>query len=466
MTRYLRNPLVAIAAALLLLLTLASCGSDAADVADSSIAPATAEVSPTAVPTTAPGVTPVDAAVNPATTDDLHDHDDQDHDDHDHDGDAEDDDHDHHDHDDGQPTDDGDGATEADVAAPAADAPTDAGVSAGLMGGYTLVDMDFGTSVSVSVEGGVRTIVANSLPDHATGEFPNSGNPNTISEQSLVLEYPANPVYTGNAGFSQQPGIAVNGVAFEPGTAETVTCESGETYRIEGLQDQFNLGMDFNNAHVQPTGQYHYHGVADLLVGNYDTGDDLVHVGFAADGFMIYYSKSGAYASSYQLSTTARSGSECVASGPAGGSPIEIEGTAPDGTYNTDWSFAASAGDLDSCNGVEIDGVYAYVLTDEYPFIPRCLNGEFTATGPGAGGPPPGAGGQRGQGQAPGEQGAQGEAPSGAPDFGEAASALGITEDELLAALGGPPPDLAAAAVILGITEDELRAVMPPPPGR
>ena len=57
------------------------------------------------------------------------------------------------------------------------------------------------------------------------------------------------------------------------------------------------------------------------------------------------------------------------------------------------------------------------------------------------------------------------------PDFSEAAETLGITEEELHAALrasGGPPPDLAKAAESLGITEDELKAALPerPPRGR
>jgi hypothetical protein len=79
------------------------------------------------------------------------------------------------------------------------------------------------------------------------------------------------------------PGVAVNGVKFEPETAETVACASGESYRVEALQDTDDLGFDFNNAHVQPTGEYHYHGVSQLLAEAADSGDDLVHVGFAAD---------------------------------------------------------------------------------------------------------------------------------------------------------------------------------------
>ncbi len=161
------------------------------------------------------------------------------------------------------------------------------------------MDEEYGTVVSVVGGGATRSIDTNSLPDHATGAFPNNGNPNTISAQTLSYGFPTEPTFTGDATFARAPGIAVNGVPFEPGTAESVSCESGENFRIEALQEFLNLGLDFNNAHVQPTGKYHYHGVSQMLVDAYAADEDLVHVGFAADGFLMYYSKSGDYRPSY-----------------------------------------------------------------------------------------------------------------------------------------------------------------------
>ncbi|MEL7313407.1 MAG: hypothetical protein AAFN08_00450 [Cyanobacteria bacterium J06559_3] len=49
------------------------------------------------------------------------------------------------------------------------------------------------------------------------------------------------------------------------------------------------------------------------------------------------------------------------------------------------------------------------------------------------------------------------------PGFAEAATKLGATVDELMAALGEPPFDLAAAAT-LGVTTMELTEALPPPP--
>ncbi|MEM7324970.1 MAG: YHYH protein [Actinomycetota bacterium] len=357
-----------------------------------------------------------------------------------------------------------DTADAADGAEGEVGATTVALVDSDYLGSYNLVDEAFGTMVTVTVNGDTRSIQTNAIPDHETGEFPNSGNPNTISAQDLGYDYPLTGTYTGDATFAMVPGVAVNGVSFEPGTAETVTCGSGETYRIEALQDLYNLGLDFNNAHVQPNGKYHYHGVSGLLVDAYATDDDLVHVGFAADGFLIYYSKSGAYSSGYALSTEARTGTDCVASGPAGGDGVDIAGTTADGTYGSDWVHSPDNGDLDSCNGTTIDGQYAYLITDEYPYIGRCLNGEY-AGGQGPGGDAPG--GDQNAGAPGGDQNAGGTPGGGGqgapPDLTEAAAALGVTVAELQAALGGPPPDFGAAAETLGITVDELLAVLPGP---
>ena len=334
--------------------------------------------------------------------------------------------------------------------APTTTAPTETTMATGseYLGSYTLVDEEFGTMVTVAVGGSIRTIDSNALPDHETGAFPNEGNPNTIAEQEASYEFATEPIYTGAATGVGITGVAVNGVKFEPGTAETVTCATGETFRVEALQDIYNLGLDFNNAHVQPTGEYHYHGVSQLLVEAYEHGDDLVHVGFAADGFLMYYSKSGTYESGYELATAARTGTDCVLSLPPGDT-VNIGGTSPDGTYTSDWVYNEGDGGLDSCNGITIGDEYLYVITDDYPYVGRCLNGEVSADtgGPGGG---PGTGGPGG-------------GPGGPPDLTVAAEALGVTVAELQAALGPPPPDIAGAAATLGVDVEVLRELIERP---
>ncbi len=347
--------------------------------------------------------------------------------------------------------------------APATTAAMTTATGSEYLGSYTLVDEEFGTMMTVTVDGSIRTINSNALPDHETGDFPNSGNPNTISEQDVSYDFATEPIYTGAATGVRMTGVAVNGVKFEPGTAENVTCGTGETFRVEALQDIYNLGFDFNNAHVQPTGEYHYHGVSQLLVEAYERDGDLVHVGFATDGFLMYYSKSGAYESGYELAMADRTGTDCVLSLPPGDA-VNIDGTSPDGTYTSDWVYNEGGGALDSCNGITIGGEYLYVITDDYPYVGRCLNGQVRAGatgpdgGPEAGGPgsgaPTGGRGDGGPGDGPGD------GPGGPPDLTEAAEALGVTVAELQAALGPPPPDIAGAAATLGVDVEVLRELI------
>ena len=46
-----------------------------------------------------------------------------------------------------------------------------------------------------------------------------------------------------------------------------------------------------------------------------------------------------------------------------------------DGTYYDDYEFTGTAGDLDECNGMEVDGQYGYYVTDEFPYLMFCLSG-------------------------------------------------------------------------------------------
>ena len=255
-------------------------------------------------------------------------------------------------------------------------------------GAYTLVDEKYGTKTTVTIDGDKRIMVTNALPNHETGHFPRKGNPNTISAQNKRYEIPLHPVFTGEVRWARETGVALNGVKFEPETAEVVVCESGENYRVEAKQSFIDLGLDFNNAHVQPTGAYHYHGVPTGVVHAFDKGGDLVHIGFAHDGFAIYYSKSGAYKPGYRLIDETRTGTDCTYANPRGIQDVKINGEKKDGTYKSDWEYVKGLGDLDECNGREVNGQYAYFVTVEYPYVGRCLKGAFKEQR--GGGPPPG----------------------------------------------------------------------------
>lgn len=262
---------------------------------------------------------------------------------------------------------------------------------------YSIDDQEHGTKTTVTVSDSTRSIKTNALPNHETWVFPNEENPNTISAQDNSYELPTEWEFKDTQGRSREPWIAVNGIKFEPETNERVECESWETYRIEAKQETFKvIGLDEQHAHVQPTGTYHYHGVSQELVDFADTAwNDLVHVGFAKDWFHMYYSKSGVYAPSYKLSNETREWTSCAYRW----TDIDIAWTTPDGTYVSDWVFDEEMWDLDECNWIEVDGEYAYIVTDDYPYIGRCLNGDADEQRwPGwwAWWPPPGQNGERG----------------------------------------------------------------------
>lgn len=272
---------------------------------------------------------------------------------------------------------------------------------------YSIYDKETGTETTMQIKGNKRVLTTNSLPDHDVGAFPNPGNPNTIKSIKKTYTIPVTPKYLGEPKWVKEPGIALNGIKFDPGTGEAVRCKTGENYRIEAFQNKYDLGLDHNHAHVQPTGEYHYHGVPTGVVNTNDKGTDLVHVGFALDGYAIYYSKSEAYKPSYKIIDEIREGTDCVYNNPKVNKTVLIQSSKADGTYLPDWEYVKGLGDLDECNGIEVNGQYMYLVTNEYPYVARCLMGEFTE--PHRRREPPH--GEKGQGPPRGGQGGQGRGP-------------------------------------------------------
>ena len=65
--------------------------------------------------------------------------------------------------------------------------------------------------------------------------------------------------------------------------------DRGSGWHYDALGGAFSLGLDDNNAHVQPNGAYHYHGIPVALLRQLSGGrEQMTLVGWAADGFPIY----------------------------------------------------------------------------------------------------------------------------------------------------------------------------------
>lgn len=229
---------------------------------------------------------------------------------------------------------------------------------------------------------GLRFIRADGLPNHATGAFPNASNPNRLLPQTYSFRLPLRPVKTGHAEYYRPNhlfGVALNGVVFDPNTAEYWNDDRRSGWMMEALSGARPLGMDQNNAHVQPDGSYHYHGVPTGLLDTLGRRGKPVLVGWAADGFAIYVDET--VRPSWRLKRARDPG------GPGGW---------PDGTYALDYEYVQGLGDLDECNGRDgvtaefPQGAYYYVVTVQFPHVPRCFVGTPDASFVKRGGPPPG----------------------------------------------------------------------------
>lgn len=248
--------------------------------------------------------------------------------------------------------------------------------------------LNVASSYSETVEGTTRTISVNDIPNHMVGTFPSSsdrriGNPNSIAAQSNTYTMTTEPAManssTNASGWVN--GVLFSGVGIEVYTAESFTGFTGITNRQwnrNALQSVDDLGLDCNNAHVQPGGQYHYHGLPSAYGSELQVdGTQMVKIGYAADGFPFYYQ----YFEDDNGNIRAASSSYSLKAGDRGGDGVNSPSGAYDGEYFQDYEYVNGAGDLDECNGRfgptpdAPNGEYYYVVTTNFPSFPLCFSG-------------------------------------------------------------------------------------------
>jgi YHYH protein len=286
-----------------------------------------------------------------------------------------------------------------------------AGILCGLSGsGSTLI----GVATSIvsafnfnwSCTSTIRTLTSNGIPNHVVGTFPNANNPNTISAQQVTFNAKLSPTQASSASNAGIIGYALNGVKFDPNTggacsnsassaattgpAAQCTYLGAGAWSLEAIvpNSPFNFGADSSNAHVQPTGEYHYHGTPNGLYAALNgtevngVGTSMKIVGWAADGYPIYY-KYGYTSAMDATSALKKLVGNYKPNSAATSSALRPSATVfPLGTFKNDWAYSASnGGDLDECNGRTgvtpefPNGTYYYVTTDSYPYVQRCLKG-------------------------------------------------------------------------------------------
>jgi hypothetical protein len=236
-----------------------------------------------------------------------------------------------------------------------------------------------------------RTLTGNGIPNHpvTTGNFATP-----IGAQSISVSMKLSPSLASAAsGNIMTPGYVINSVKLDPATdgscaaTATSTAPGGgcvavqgrDPWRLEAIGGAFQFGTDESNAHVQPNGQYHYHGMPVAYLAKLNKGATMTLVGYAIDGFPIY-ARYG-----YTVAGNATSGIKEVTPSwrlkatPDAGRPSAA--VFPMGTFTQDYAFVAGSGDLDECNGrtgVTPEypaGIYHYYITATFPYIQRCVKG-------------------------------------------------------------------------------------------
>ncbi|MDG1804152.1 YHYH protein [Flavicella sp.] len=271
-------------------------------------------------------------------------------------------------------------------------------------------------AVCTEIIGNVKYVYANSIPNHAAGGL--NGNFSVLGQDDTwaMCAYPTQGASTTqlygddeaqgcSTSGSYKFGVAENGVLYAPSSTEyfeildsdtgVATGEYNYDWNIEAVKA---FGMNSQGAHLNAKGEYHYHSISidyftktnGVNLGIDGTSFSPI-VGYAADGFPVYYkyaytdandSNSAiiAFDSGWQLKSGNRPGDSFSAPGGAyDDEPNDENGD--DGLYIEDYEFIQANTDLDECNGrygVTPDypqGTYYYVLTDSWPYIPRCFNG-------------------------------------------------------------------------------------------
>lgn len=247
-----------------------------------------------------------------------------------------------------------------------------------------------------------RTLTGNGVPNHAT---PNGQFATQLSVQNVSVSFPIESAHTGENTATRESGYALNSVKFDPATAGTcpddATSADNCNYAM-GQDDwsmvatpgdtspwRFTFGVDDNDAHVQPSGAYHYHGIPVMLVDalNPDHETSMTLIGWAMDGYPMYAVEGyadpmDASSSVVDVTSSYRTLAEPLPSRPS------IEDF-PLGHFEQDWQYVAGSGDLDECNGrfgvtPEFpSGVYHYYVTRTYPFVQRCVKGMADVRGGG-----------------------------------------------------------------------------------
>ncbi len=234
----------------------------------------------------------------------------------------------------------------------------------------------------------------NNFPAHDYGPWP---GPNSLLAQDFEYSMCLYPELTNTiTELKEDPnsqacgggiifGVSNQGINYSPFArlywVNPNTQEENLNWHVEA---DFTLGMDLNGGHVNSVSRYHYHNIptdyftSDLKI---DGSSHSPILGYAADGFPIYYKYLYTDETGLNKNISDFSSGYSLKSGMRPGDGITAPDDEYDGGYIEDYEYTGS--DLDECGGrygvtpEYPDGTYYYVLTDNWPYIPRCFKGKY-----------------------------------------------------------------------------------------
>lgn len=237
----------------------------------------------------------------------------------------------------------------------------------------------FDGDLVISVVNNKCIFQTNNIPNH---DFNDGGQafPNNVSAQNNSFEITVSPSHASsitNISLQTDNAIMLNGVkvdllaaaCFGVGDGKVGCNDIDQAWRYDPMFVANGFRVDSHNAHSQPDGGYHYHGTPNALYAQDDNSDIAPVVGFAADGYPIFgpYIDDNGIIRKVSSSFRLKSGNRPTDSSSPGGNY--------DGTYRDDYEYAVGQGDLDECNGMSVDGVYGYYISDGFPYILTCFKG-------------------------------------------------------------------------------------------
>ncbi|WP_198673628.1 PKD domain-containing protein [Algibacillus agarilyticus] len=266
-------------------------------------------------------------------------------------------------------------------------------------------DSNFTGNVEITLNGDSCTIVSNAIPNHdfndQTASFAHDAAEITLTYSVPVTPTEArrvkqislgttNAILLNGAEVDLLPAACYNEGDEALGKEKKGCSDMSHPWRYDPMFSENNFGTDANNAHTQSTGLYHYHGnpLAMFDQNCEINGVPSPVIGFAADGYPVYGlcftdANTGnvrAATPSYQLKNNGgvRIDEDDYLTPTAGNGNIQSDNY--DGQFRNDYEYVEGVGDLDECNGMEVNGQYGYYITNAFPWVLNCYKGDIDAS--------------------------------------------------------------------------------------